>query len=90
MISWWPDERVNRLIGNGCFAARDKEGHDEAYAAMLKSRRRRREIEYILSQMPKLPEFIDLARLAVPISQDIDEAVSALQARLHTTLQLPA
>ena len=89
-IAWFPEERVIRMIGPDCYAALDREGHNEALINMRKEQRRRSQIETILEHLPRLPEIINIARSAIPIAEDLDAVESALKSRLENTLRMRA
>ncbi|MEH6719428.1 MAG: hypothetical protein V7704_11145, partial [Aurantimonas endophytica] len=65
-------------------------GHDEAVVEMRKRKRRARDIAFILSQIPKLPQVLGAARDALPIAQDLDAVEAALKGRRESTLRMRA
>ena len=87
-MAWFPDERVIRLIGPDCLKNLDSEGHAEAMVALRVRQKRKSEIDYIVSQLPDLPNVVGAARTAIPIARGLDEFEAALKSRFGTTLRM--
>jgi hypothetical protein len=87
-IGYFPDEGVVRLLGPDCFATLNAEGHREAVEALRERERRERASQYLLNNLPVVPETIRVVSAATPVARAIDLFHSALLLRLTKTLKI--
>src|SRR6202035_2871316 len=81
-IAWFPDERVIRLIGPDCFASLNPEAHAKAQSDFDIEQERRRNNEFLLSNLGRVPEVIRIVERAITVSK----AVETFHGELHGKL----
>lgn len=71
-IAWFPIEGVIRLMGPNCFAALNRQGHEDALEQMELEQRIARNVSYLLLNLPRLPEAIETLNSALGIAKEIE------------------
>jgi hypothetical protein len=82
MIAWFPDEKVIRLIGPDCFRALNPEGHDRAKRQYREEQEAEKDNAYLLSNLPKLPDAIEVIERAVIVAEAVEVFYTDLQKKL--------
>jgi len=83
-IAWFPEERVIRLIGPDCFASLNPEAHANAVSAFAIEQERKRNTDFLLANMPRLPDAIRIVERAIIVAK----AIEAFHAELHGKLRI--
>lgn len=81
-IAWFPEESVIRLIGGDCFKKINAAGHAEAIEQFRREERARRDQEYLLQNLDKVPQAIRVIAQAIPAVEEIDKVRFILASRL--------
>jgi hypothetical protein len=83
-IAWFPEERVVRLIGPDCFASLNPEAHAKAQSDYEIEQERKRNTEFLLANMARLPDVIRVVERAIVVAK----AVETFHAELHGKLRI--
>jgi len=81
-IAWFPEEGIIRLIGHHCFAALNREGHEQA----LRDLRRRQEHKKHVQFVAKNIHLLDKALAAIDHNMEIAELLDAFRQCLQRKL----
>jgi hypothetical protein len=81
-IAWFPDERVIRLIGPDCFKALNPEGHAKAQRAFEIEQERKRNTDFLLSNLPRLNEVISAIERAIIVASVIETFHAEMKGKL--------
>lgn len=87
-IAWFPEEKVIRLIGPDCFKKLNPEGHDAALAVLRAEQQRERDIRYLLSNLPVVPQAVRAVETAMPMAEAVDDLRATLRNRLEVVLKM--
>ncbi len=83
-IAWFPEERVIRLIGPYCFASLNPEAHAKAQSEFDIEQERKRNTDFLLSNLPRVPDVIRIIDRAIVVGK----AVETFHEELHGKLRL--
>lgn len=83
-IAWFPNERVIRLIGPDCFAALNPEAHAKAQADFEIEQERKRNTDFLLTNLPSLAEVVQVIERA----ESVAKAVEAFHDSMHGKLSI--
>jgi hypothetical protein len=89
MIGWFPDEAVIRLIGPGCFASINKEGHEAALRELKARQKLTASIIFLRNNRDKIPAAIDRLDRAHSVAQHLDEVQSFFASAERRTTIVP-
>jgi hypothetical protein len=84
MIAWFPSERVIRLLGPDCFASLNPEAHRQARSVFEEEQRRRRDTNFLIANVGKIPEVIAVIQRALPVARAIEQLHTLLHDRFRT------
>lgn len=82
LIAWFEDEQVIRLIGRDCFATINQVGHDDAYRDLIQRENERRQLEYVLGIVDRLPHWISVAEELTEIAKAADTFFPIIENRI--------
>ncbi|WP_157179735.1 hypothetical protein [Rhizobium sp. CF142] len=82
LIAWFEDEQVIRLMGKDCFAAINRVGHEDAYADLVRRENERRQLDYILSIIDKLPHWVRSGDELLTIAKAADAFYPVIEDRI--------
>lgn len=71
-VAWFPDERVIRIIGPDCFASLSPEGHRQARDRYELEREQKRNADFLLANVGRLPEVISVIQSAIFVSTALE------------------
>ncbi len=72
MIAYFPDEHVIRIIGPDCFKTLNPEGHEAAMKHYEIEQKRRKEVEYLLNNLPAAGQLEQALEKAIEVADAID------------------
>lgn len=72
MIAYFPDEQVIRIIGPDCFATLNPEGHEAAMKHYEIEQKRRKEVDYLLNNLPVAGQLEQALEEAIEVAEAID------------------
>lgn len=81
-IAWFPEESVIRMVGPDCFKKINAQGHAEAIEQFKREERNRRNQEYLIQNLDKVPEAVRVIERAMATVEDVDKARFILANRL--------
>jgi hypothetical protein len=84
MIAWFPEESVIRLVGPHCFRALDPEAHKTAKENYEREKAIKKDHDFLLGKIDKLPEVLRLARKAVDVAKAVEVFHRSLHQRFRT------
>src|SRR6478735_1866700 len=67
MIAWFPDQKLIRILGPQCFRKLNPEGHAIAIDQYDREQRIRRDIAFLIQNLPLLPAAMAAIRRAIEI-----------------------
>jgi hypothetical protein len=82
-IAWFPDEKVIRLIGDDCFKSLNPEGHEAAQRNWDIEQERKRNTDFLLSNISKLPHVVSIIERGIPIARAVEKFHEVLHNRLR-------
>ena len=82
LIAWFEDEKVIRLMGNDCFAAINRSGHEEAYQDLVRRENERRVLDHVLRQIGRMPNWIRTGEELLPIARAADDFFPQIENRI--------
>jgi hypothetical protein len=83
-IAWFPLERVIRLMGDHCFRSLNAEGHETALRNYEIEQERRRNRNFLLSNVGRLPEAIAVIEQGIKVAKALEELHGLLHNRLRS------
>jgi len=81
-VAWFPEERVIRLIGPDCFRSLNPEAHEQALDIFEIEQRRRRNTEFLLSNLPQLGHVIAVIERGIMVGKAVESFHELLHNRL--------
>ncbi len=87
-IAYFPGEGLIRLLGPDCFASLNREGHVEAVAQLRQRQQRERDSQYLLRNLPIVPEVVRAVRTAISVGEAIDKFHRDLLSRLKNIVRV--
>lgn len=85
-IAYFPNEQVVRMLGPDCFARLNPEEHERANTVFQAEKRRTRSLQYLGSQLHKVPILIEAIKANFAIAQAVDDFQLDLLLRLDKCL----
>jgi len=87
-IAYFQKEQVIRLIGPDCFKSINEQGHREAEDRYHQAIERARTVEYLLQQLPRVPDIIRTIEQNLPIATAVDAVRHRLPTFLNEVLRI--
>ncbi|MBS0535371.1 MAG: hypothetical protein JSR72_15040 [Proteobacteria bacterium] len=88
LIAWFPDEGVIRCVGDQCYKTLDPEGYRIAMELLESEIAEQRSTEYLLSRLPKIPDYIRTIDANLDIVAAIDQIRRELVLNLEQRLAI--
>jgi len=87
-IAWFPLTKNVRLMGQDCFRTLNPEGHDFAVGELDERKKRESEIDFLLSNLGKIPGAISAIQRAEPVAEYLDDLREILGPRLQSLTEI--
>lgn len=88
LIAWFPDEGVIRCVGDQCYKKMDPEGYELAMDQLNTEIKEEKTANFLLSLLPRIPEYVTPIAHNLPIVKAIDTLRNALIDTLSNKLAI--